>query len=140
MSKETLLGSIELTKLNHVVVLNRKSQKGDIIPGLWIPIPHNQIYQFPVKDENGVIQEGAESNRFGFEIRAVISDEKDQYGRNGFISKKLRKEEYEANKENEKFLKSSQPILGNFIKLAPVNPDAPGNDIPVLDEEDPLPF
>lgn len=141
MSKTTLLGTIELTKLNHAFIQNKKGKDGSIVPCICIPIPHNQIYEFPVKDEKGNLIEGQNSNRFGFEFRAVVNDEQDQYGRNGFIAKKLTKEEYEANKENAEFLKFSQPILGNFIKLSPVNPDAPAADIPVMeDEDDDLPF
>lgn len=142
MSKTTLLGSIELTKLNNVFIQNKKDKQGNPIPCLCIPIPHNQIYEFPVKDEKGVIQEGQNSNRFGFEFRAVINDEKDQFGRNGFLAKKLTKEEYEANKENADYLKKNQPILGNFVLWGGnVNPDAAGAEIPVMDDDsDDLPF
>lgn len=141
MAKETLLGSIELTKLTNVFIQNKKGKNGDIIPCLCIPIPHNQIYEFPVKDDKGNVIPDQHSNRFGFEFRAVINDEKDQFGRNGFLAKKLTKEEYEANKENKEFLDKSQPILGNFIKLSQINPDAAGAEVPVMDdEEDDVPF
>lgn len=141
MAKETLLGSIELTKLNNVFIQNKKAKNGDLIPCLCIPIPHNQIYEFPVKDDKGNVIPDQSSNRFGFEFRAVISDEKDQYGRNGFLAKKLTKEEYEANKDDQDFLKKSQPILGNFIRLSQVNPDAPGAEIPTMEEDsDDLPW
>lgn len=141
MAKDTLLGSIELTKLNNVFIQNKKAKDGSIVECLVIPIPHNQIYEFPVKDDDGNIIEGKNSNRFGFEFRAVINDEKNQFGRNGFLAKKLTKEEYEANKDDKEFLKKNQPILGNFIKLGQVNPDAPGAEIPTMDEDDDdLPF
>jgi hypothetical protein len=140
MAKTTLLGSIELTKLKHVFIQNKKGKDGtSIIPCLCIPIPHNQIYEFPVKDEAGNVVPEKNSNRFGFEIRLLVNDEKDQYGRNGFLAKKLTKEEYEAHKDDEKYLKENQPILGNVVKLT-ANPDAPAEAMPVVDEESNLPF
>lgn len=134
MAKETLLGSIELTKLNSVFIQNKKSKSGEIIPCLCIPIPMNQIYEFPVKDEDGKIVEGKNSNRFGFEVRILVNDEKNEFGSNGFIAKKLTKEEYEANKENSEFLKSSQPIIGNVIKLNNFNPHSAEPELPVVDD------
>lgn len=141
MSKEIILGNMELTKMNHVFIQNKIAKDGSIIPCLCIPIPLNQIYEFPVKDEKGNVIPDQHSNRFGFEFRAVINDEKDQYGRNGFIAKKLTKEEYEANKDNKEFLEKSQPILGNFIKLSQINPDAAGPEVPTTDDDsDDLPW
>lgn len=140
MAKETLLGSIELTKLNNVFIKNFKSKDGSIVPCICIPQESNNIKEFPVKVD-GVIQEDQNSNRFGIEVRIVIREEKDVHGSDGFISQKLSKEDYNANKDNAEYLKSSQPIIGNFIKLKSINPDAPGDDITVLGEEDDnLPF
>lgn len=140
MAKETILGSIELTKLKNVFVQNKKSEKtGQIVPCLCIPIELNQIQEFPVKDDKGVIVPDQHSNRFGIEVRILVDDEKNEFGSNGFIAKKLTKEMYEANKDNEKFLKESQPILGNLIKLSQANPNAPAAPIPVV-EDDGMPF
>ena len=141
MAKDTLLGSIELTKLAKVFMKDFKSKSGEKVKCICIPLEENHINEFPVKDANGNILLDQHSNRFGLEIRAVVDDEKDQYGRNGFIAKKLPKEVYEANKNNEQFLKDSQPFLGNFIKLSAPNHDAPGEEIPVVNEDsDDLPW
>lgn len=140
MAKETLLGSIELTKFNKVFIKNFKSKDGVITPCICIPQELNNIKEFPVKDNDGKVIEG-NSNRFGVELRIVINDQRDQYGRDGFIAQKLTKEDYEANKDNKEYLDKSQPILGNFIKLQSINPNAAGPDLPVVDDEsDDLPF
>lgn len=141
MAKETLLGTIELTKLPTVVIMSRKSsQTGEMVRGLFIPFEHNKIHEFPVRDDKGVIIEGESSNKFGFEFRILLNDEKDQYGKNGFIAKKLSKEDYENNKNNTEYLNKMQPILGNLIKLEQINPDSAGEPIPEVDEDSDLPF
>lgn len=141
MAKQTSLGSLELTKLNKVFVKNFKSKEGVITPVLCIPIDANNIKEFPVKDENGNIVEGQHSNRFGIEIRIVEHETKDKFGRDGFIAQKLTKEDYEANKGNQDYLNSSQPIIGNFIVLNTVNPDAAAEPLPTVDSDsETIPF
>lgn len=141
MAKKIKIGSLELTKLKNVFIKNFKAKDGSLVECICIPTEVNFINEFPVKDADGVIQPDQSSNRFGIEIKIVEHESKDTFGNNGFISTKLPKEVYEANKQDENFLKNSTVIFGNFLNIEQPNPNAAGPEVPVVDpDDDGMPF
>lgn len=96
--EKQLTGSIELTKYKSVI-LKQKGKSGEI-KGVFIPLEANHL-----EEKDG---------RVFSNIRLVVRDEQDKYGQNGFISKGIPKEVYQANKDDKEALRELQPILGNI--------------------------
>lgn len=98
MAEKQLTGSIDLTKYKSVI-LTQKGKSG-MIKGVFIPLEANHL-----EEKDG---------RVFSNIRLIVRDEQDKYGQNGFISKGIPKEVYQANKDDKEALKELQPILGNI--------------------------
>lgn len=107
MSKRRLSGSMNLQKLVHVKT-QMKGRDGNMVDVLILPIKENGFYV------------GEKSINMNFE--AVINESPDQYGNDGFISKRTPyKTLYgkdvtwsELTDEQKQKVNDLSPILGNF--------------------------
>lgn len=129
MSERNLSGSIDLTKLTHVM-MDKKGKDGNPVKGIFIPIEINHL---EVKDKAVYLG-----------VRATVKDETDQYGQNGFISKTVKRDKKwsemsDAEKEAEKGL---TPILGNLkdFSMSSGNDAAGAATSAPIGEDDDLPF
>lgn len=127
MSEKTLMGSIALTKLTHVIM--EKKGKTAMVKGLFIPIEANAL---ELKD--GAVY---------LPVKVTVKDEPDQYGQNGFIGKTLKtgKKWAEMTEEEKKSHQALTPILGNIKDFSNSANDASGAAAPgTVAEDDDLPF
>lgn len=133
MSDKTLTGSIALTRLTHVKMT--KKGKSGMIEGLFIPIEINLL-------------DVAKDGNVYMPIRAIVKDEQDDNGQNGFISKTIGTDRYKAasseQKEKWKDYKNEEtkkviPILGSLKDWSSNNSTATVSK-EVFSEEDDLPF
>jgi hypothetical protein len=135
MSEKKLSGSLALTKLIHVR-MTCKGKNGEV-EGLFIPIKANYLIEgAPAEDKSIPVY---------MPIGAVIRDEQDKYGQNGFISKQLDSKDYKKMTDEEKAeSKKFTPILGNvkdWTSGGSSNADTGGAATSgTVDENDDLPF
>lgn len=137
MGKKSLTGSLALTKLIHVR-MTKKGKKGKV-EGLFIPIELNLLDQ----DEKGNVY---------LPIRAIITDEQDENGQNGFIAKTIGTKRFKEakKKQQEKWkdyaneeTKKVTPIIGNlkdWSSQSNANDSSGAASSNVVDEDDDLPF
>lgn len=122
--EKQLSGSIALTKLQSVI-LEKKGKTG-MVRGLFIPIDANGL-----EEKDGAIY---------LPIRALIRDEQDNYGQNGFISKNSKpsggKKYGELTDVEKEAHNKSNPILGNVKDWSANNAPAAA----IVNDDDDLPF
>lgn len=123
MAKQTLNGSIALTKLPQAVIIEKKGTSG-MIRGLFLPIEGNSL-----TEKDGAVY---------MDIRVVLSEEKDKYDNDGFVAKSLPTEVYKAKKDDQVWRDANQPILGNVRDFS----GGGNNSAPVEEfkDDDDLPF
>lgn len=136
MSEKKLSGSLALTKLIHVR-MKKKNKDGVEIEGLFIPIKANYLVEGAPADDKSI--------PVYMPIGAVVRDEQDKYGQNGFISKQLDTKDYKAMTDEQKAdSKKYTPILGNvkdWSSSGSSNADTGGAvSSETIDENDDLPF
>lgn len=140
MSKRRLSGSMNLQKLVHVKT-QMKGRDGNMVDVLILPIKENGFYV------------GEKSINMNFD--AVINEATDQYGNDGFISKRTPyKTLYgkdavwnDLTDEQKQKVNDLSPILGNFKDFSndsvgavtPESFDLQPGDLP-FDDSDNLPF
>lgn len=124
MSQKHYAGSLALTKLKSAIITTKKGNRA-----ILIPIDDN----FLVEKDGAVY----------LQISALVKDEQDQYGQNGFISQSVSSDIYkELGKDKVKEL--GLPILGNIKNFANNANDSAGatvvNNAIDPEEDDDLPF
>lgn len=130
MSQKHLTGSIELTKLKQKLIVNKRNKAGEIIRCLLLPIEGNGLL------DHADPKTGEFTNRVFMDVGVLVRDEQDEYGQNGFISKRANSELYKEIKDDEEELKSQQPILGNIKDWSNQNQSSAD----VMDDDDDIPF
>lgn len=123
MSDRAYNGSIELTKLPQVAIVEKTNKAGEKIRCVLMPIEGNHFTE----------KEG----RVYMDTRVVTREEADKYGQHGFISKGLPSEVYKTLKDDQEALRAAQPILGNIKNFSAPSSGAPA---PVVSDDDDLPF
>lgn len=123
MAKQTLNGSLALTKLPQSAIIEKQGKSG-IIRGVFLPIDGNSL-----TEKDGAVY---------MDIRVVLSGEKDKYDNDGFVAKSLPTEVYKAKKDDQAWRDANQPILGNVRDFT----GGSNNSTPVqeFDDTDELPF
>lgn len=127
MSEKTLMGSIALTKLHHVIM--EKKGKSGMIKGVFIPIEANAL-----ETKDGAVY---------LPVKVTVREEADQYGQNGFIGKTMKtgKKWAEMTEDEKKAHQALTPILGNIKDFSSSANDASGAAVTsTVAEDDDLPF
>lgn len=105
MKKETLLGSVDLTKVNHQTIIHGNQR------GIFIPIDANPCIYFKEKTDPNTGQSVKIIN-LDVEVKAVKTDYSD-YMIKGYVGKENR-QKYGIKKED---LQANCPIVGNLKRF-----------------------
>lgn len=124
MSNRTLTGSITLTKLPQVVLVDKKNKAGETVKCVLLPIEGNNL----------TLKDGA----VYMDVRVVTREEQDKFGQNGFIAKSLPSEVYKSLKDDKDALQKAQPILGNIKDWTQTTAQSEPAD--TIQDDDDLPF
>lgn len=125
--KQSLSGSLVLTKLKHVL-MTKKGKDGQPVEGIFIPIEVNKL----LKKEKAVYMN----------CSVAIKDEPDQYDQIAFMQQRSSKP-WKDMSDEEKEESKQLPYLGNFRDFQYSSNDDNSGDAgggETFDEEDSLPF